>query len=71
MREANDHEPNNRNRAKILAGKKLQRLGLMRIIEEKMDIMTGERSRKEPTGEVEEYGKSLEKIEKGWGCKFF
>ncbi len=53
IREVNDHEPNYRNRAKILVGKNLQRLVLMRIVEEKIDVMTGERSRKELAGEVE------------------
>lgn len=74
FREENFHEPNNRSRGEISALKNLHKLGLMRIVEEKMEEITGERSRKEPAGEVENWknkDKVWRKLVKGGVANFF
>ena len=52
----------------------LQSLGLMRIVEAEPEDMTGERSRKEPVGEVQKWknkGKVWKELEKGGVANFF
>lgn len=72
--EGNFYGPKNSNSTKILIVKELQRLEFMRIVEAKMEEMTGEQSRKEPVGEVEKWkkkGKAWKKLEKGGVANYF
>lgn len=65
---------NHSNSAKNLAMKNLQSSEFMRIVEARIEEMVGERSRKEPLGDVEKWkkrGKVWKKLEEGGVANYF